>query len=254
MGRELAILFAKNNYKVGIIGRRENLLIELTHTYPDAFIAQILDISKSEAPIVLDSLVRKLGGLDILVMTAGFGEPYERLNNHVTQKIIQINVTGFTNVIDWGLNLFIKQGKGHLVSFSSVAGIRGFGIDPAYCASNSFQMNYLEGLRQNIHNTELPISITDVRPGFVEKNTSGVKTRFLITSLDKATQQIYQSIIKKKKVVYVSRRWAIVALLLTIIPRKLYLKILSQYIRKETRLKESKVINISSPSNQSLVS
>ncbi|MCF8379575.1 MAG: SDR family NAD(P)-dependent oxidoreductase [Bacteroidales bacterium] len=241
MGKELAIKLSNNGYKVGIVGRRGMLLQKMLDSNPNAFVAQTLDISDKETPYVLENLVRSLGGLDLLVITAGFGEPYERLNNHITQKIININVLGFTNVVDWGLNFFLNQGNGHFVSFSSVAGIRGNGIDPAYCASNSFQMNYLEGLRMSIHQTGLPVHVTDIRPGFVEKSTTGVETRFWVTSLEKATNQIYTAILREKRIVYVSPRWRVIAFLLKFIPTTLYVKLLSRYL-VPVKMKPSKLV------------
>ena len=235
MGKELAQLLAKNNYRVGIIGRRENILNEMVASQPESFIARAYDISKAETSAVLKDLTDELGGLDLMVVTAGFGEPYQRLNNNITRKIININIIGFTYITDWVLDFFLKQGHGHLVSFSSIAGMRGFGVDPAYSASNAFQMNYLEALRQNIYQSGVPIHITDVRPGFVEKSTSGVKTRFWITPLEKATRQIYSAIQRKRKIVYISKRWIILAFLLSIIPTTLFLKLISPYVKPKAK-------------------
>ena len=56
--------------------------------------------------------------------------------------------TLFTEIVDWAINYFEKQKKGHLVVISSIAGIRRSRMAPAYNASKAYQINYLEGLRQ----------------------------------------------------------------------------------------------------------
>lgn len=58
------------------------------------------------------------------------------------------NVLGWTYIVDWVMNRFEKQGFGHLVSISSVGGLRGGDIVPACNAIKAFQMNYIEGMRQ----------------------------------------------------------------------------------------------------------
>ena len=69
-----------------------------------------------------------------------------------------------------------------------------------------------------------PIYITDVRPGFVDTAMAKGEGLFWITPLDKAVQQIYRAILRRRKVAYVSKRWKYVALLLRMIPASIYCK------------------------------
>lgn len=231
MGKALALKLAGENYSVGITGRREGLLHELAARHPDKFIPMVIDISDPFTPSKLEQMVQVMGGLDLLILAAGIGIPYEPLNSSVTQQIIRTNVMGFTLVIDWAVDYFLKKGSGHLVSFSSIAGIRGCGIDPAYCASNAFKMNYLEGVRQLIDKTNHSVHLTDIRPGFIEKPDTKIENRFWIYSMDKATEQIYRSILDKKRVVYISRRWGAVATMMNMIPGNIYSRLMSPYIK-----------------------
>jgi NADP-dependent 3-hydroxy acid dehydrogenase YdfG len=233
MGRSLAMKLAREGYRVGIVGRRTERLNQMVRSNPDAFVPLTLDISREDALKSLNTLVRELGGLDMLVMAAAYGFPYNALDHEVTHDIVKTNVLGFSLVIDWGLNLFLEQGYGQLVSFSSIAGMRGSGVDPAYCAAKAFQMNYLEGVRQavDLHNTR--IIITEIRPGFVEKSESHVETRFWIDPLDKATQRIYQGICDHRKVVYLSKRWALIAFLLSLVPKLWLEKLMQGYMQPD---------------------
>ena len=103
-----------------------------------------------------------------------------------------------------------------------VAGLRGNGIAPSYNASKAYQINYLEGLRQKASKLKSSILITDVRPGFVDTAMAKGEGQFWVSSVEKASKQIFNSIQKKKKVVYVTKRWRFIALLLKSIPRIVY--------------------------------
>jgi hypothetical protein len=42
--------------------------------------------------------------------------------------------------------------------------------------------------------------------------------------LEKAVNQMYKAIIRKKKVVYVTKRWRLIAFVLKILPRGIYVR------------------------------
>jgi len=111
-----------------------------------------------------------------------------------------------------------EQGYGHLVNISSIAGIRGNGIAPSYNATKAYQINYLEGLRINAKKYGSSITITDVRPGFVDTAMAKGEGLFWVAPVQKAAEQIFEAIKQKKKVVYITKRWKLIALLLRIIP------------------------------------
>ena len=136
------------------------------------------------------------------------------------------NVIGFTNIADWAFLFFQHQQSGQLVVISSIGGIRGSGVAPAYNATKAFQMNYTEGLRQKAAKLPYPLYITDIRPGFVNTAMAKGEGLFWVASLDKAVCQIYKAIIRKNKVVYISKRWRYIAWFLKIIPSYLYCKMM----------------------------
>ena len=151
--------------------------------------------------------------MDILIFCSGIGELNPELDYLLEKPTLLTNVIGFTNVVDWAFHFFQKQEWGHLIVISSVGGMRGEGIAPAYNASKAYQINYTEGLRKKTAKLPYPIYITDVRPGFVDTAMAKGEGLFWITPLDKAVQQIYRAILRRRKVAYVSKRWKYVALL-----------------------------------------
>src|SRR5699024_1062180 len=125
IGKGLAQLLVKNNYKVGITGRRIELLNELKNENPNSYFTKSFDITDTN--IVgrkSEELVTELGGLDLLIISSGIGDINENLVFEIEEKIINTNVTGFTSVVDWAFNYFEKQKYGHLVAISSIGGLR----------------------------------------------------------------------------------------------------------------------------------
>ena len=114
IGKELAILLADNGYKVGITGRRTELLNELMNKKPDSFLTKTFNITDPKISIEkLNELVTELGGLDLLVISAGIGDINESLDFEIEKLTIDTNVIGFTSIADWTFNYFEKQEFGH---------------------------------------------------------------------------------------------------------------------------------------------
>jgi short-subunit dehydrogenase len=223
IGKGLAESFAANNYKVGITGRRKELLLELKEENPDAYSIKVIDVTDTSSSIQqLEELTNELGGLDLLVMSSGIGEINGALDFEIEKQTIDTNIVGFTAIADWTFNYFEKQQSGHLVLISSIGGIRGSRQAPAYNASKAYQINYTEGLRQKATKLKMPIFITDIRPGLVDTKMAKGEGLFWVMPLEKAVNQMYNAIIKKKKVVYVTKRWRLIAFVLKIIPRGIY--------------------------------
>lgn len=223
IGKALALFLADHGYKVGITGRRNELLVELQQQKPDQFIAKSFDVKDvHDIAEQLETLVYELGGLDLLILSSGTGNFNPNLDFDIEKDTIDTNVAGFTCVIDWAFNFFQTQQFGHLASISSIAGLRGGKAAPAYNASKAYQISYFEALRQKVHKLKMPIALTDIRPGFVATDMAKGPGQFWVASPEKAAQQILDAILQQQKVVYVTKRWRIIALLLKCIPRFLY--------------------------------
>jgi len=223
IGRELALQLMRNGYRVGITGRRKQQLHELKRLHPEDFVDRVFDITDIKSiSRHMQSLVNELGGLDLLVLSSGTGDLNEALEFAIEKNTIDTNVIGFTALTDWTFRYFKEQKKGHLVAITSIAGIRGSRLAPAYNASKAYQINYLEGLRQKSHSLRLPIIVTDVRPGFVDTAMAKAPGQFWVADADEASKQIYNAIRKKKKSAYITRRWRIIAIILRMLPKSLY--------------------------------
>ncbi len=224
IGRELGRQYAAAGHLVGATGRRQEMLDSLQQEYPDRIITACYDATGSQATTHLDAMVQKLGGLDLLIYNAGWGEPMEALDPAVNLATTDINVNAFLTAILYGWQYFVTQGHGHLVTISSIAGNRGNRHSPSYSAAKAFQSIYFEGLYIKAKKMKIPLYITDIQPGFVDtKMAKGPK--FWVAPVEKAARQIIRAIGHKRRLAYITRRWWLVAKLFRWIPGWIYYRI-----------------------------
>jgi Short-chain dehydrogenases of various substrate specificities len=223
IGRALAALWAAEGHLVGITGRREDLLRELTDTCPERYRFRSFDVTDTKNAVAnLEALAASMGGLDIVVISAGGGDVNRSLDFEIEHGMIALNVDAFTCLADWAFNFFAKQGYGQLAAITSVAGMRGSRQAPAYSATKAYQIIYLQGLRQKAYKEHNGIVVTDICPGFVDTPAAKSPVRFWVSPVTKAAEQIYRGLCRGRKVIYVTGRWRIVAWLYRWLPNWLH--------------------------------
>ena len=218
IGKELAHILLYNNFKVGITGIEQNVLEEFHNANSHNLEIKYFDCIKDNNSEKITELVNTLGGLDLLIFSAGIGNLNKNLGFEVENHANKLNVLAFTEIADWSYKFFEKQGYGHFVAISSIAGLFGYRLAPAYHAAKSYQINYLEGLRQRALKSGMPIFVTDIRPGFVDTAMSKGKRRFWVITKEKAAIQMIAIIEKRKDIGYCSMRWQAVAIVLKLLP------------------------------------
>lgn len=223
IGRELAKILLRNEYVVGVMARRVQLLNELRNGAEDTFFVQEIDVADAESAMeILDKFIKEMRGVDLIVISAGTGDINNSLSWPVESQAIRTNVTGFAALANVAMHHFTERGSGHLVGISSIAALRGGRESPAYNASKAFESNYLEGLRQKVRKSGLPITITDIKPGFVKTDMAKGDGIFWAAEPGKAAKQIYDVIKRRKGAAYITRRWTLVAWLMKSLPGFIY--------------------------------
>ncbi len=227
IGRDLAIRLSQDGYNVKITARREELLKELCLEFPKLsyYAFDINDLSSVEEHF--SDIVSDFGVIDLIVHCAGIGFENPELIWKMENDTIATNVLSATRIYDLSFLLFKKQGFGHLVGISSIASLRGNRHSPAYFASKAFQVNYLESLY--LKTKEIAsgkVYVTDIRPGFVDTRMALGDDIFWMSGLKKAVNQTYRAIKCKRRRVYISKRWTLIAWILKIVPSWLIKKIM----------------------------
>jgi short-subunit dehydrogenase len=222
IGREMALLYLKQGCMVGITGRRSQLLQELKMAYPHQVSTSCFDVMESGNLKNLGLLIEQLGGLDLFIYNAGFGDVSAQLDGEIEIITTKTNVIGFVELAPFVFNYFVQKGSGQIAVISSIASIRGNGWAPAYSASKAFISNYAEGLNIKANQLKKDIVVTDVQPGFIGTKLSKGNKRFWVAPPEKAARQIIKAIGQKKRKVYITKRWWLVAKLLPVIPYFIY--------------------------------
>jgi len=222
IGRALAIEFGRRGHAIGVTGRRLELLESLAGEIDGHVFVTQMDVRRTgEAVDALTALIDEMDDVGTIVINSGV-----LLRNAGWDGItsmIDTNVTGFVAMAEEAMRYFRQRGRGHLVGISSIAGIRGGKGTPTYNASKAFVSTYMDGLRHRAVHEKLDIHITDIRPGFVRTAMiEGRANQFWVASPEKAARQIADAVKKKKKRVYITRRWRLIAGLARIVPDRLY--------------------------------
>ena len=222
VGKELAILYAKQNQSVAITARRHNLLDELKTKYPNNIITSAFDVTAGDNEKQIESLIQKLGGLDLLIYNAGYGDPSLELVPETERMTTLTNVNGFVEIVSYAFHYFVQQGHGHIALISSISALRGNSWTPAYSASKAYMSNYAEGLSIKARKLKKDIYITDIKPGFIKTKMAKGNKQFWVAPVDKAALQIIKAIDKKKRVVYITKRWWLIAQIIKWLPYSIY--------------------------------
>ena len=226
IGRELASKYAARGDRVGITARRENLLTELFHQYPRQILTRCFDVTAEGVAGQIKEFIDELGGLDLLIYNAGYGEPSLELQPEIEENTTLTNVNGFVSVVPFVFNFFVEQGFGQIAITSSVAAVRGNGWAPSYSASKAYMSIYAEGLNLKAAKLKKNIVVTDIRPGFVDTKMAKGNGRFWQAPVSKAVDQIMRAIDRKKRVAYITKRWRFVAYLMKLVPYPVYRRIM----------------------------
>ena len=230
IGRTLAFEFSRRGYALGLCARRLELLESLRDELERETQVAIakLDVADLErVPEVLHKLADQLGGVQIVIANAGVGErsyPGEG-TFHLDSKVIETNLLGAMATIDAGTEILKKEGGGQIVGISSVAGFRGLSTTPAYSASKAALSTYMEGIRNNLKQHKIAVTVLNL--GFIDTpiNTHRKSRPFLI-SAEKGARLMADMIEKK---VWSSTvpvwPWALITKLMRLLPERLWSKI-----------------------------
>jgi short-subunit dehydrogenase len=225
IGKALFEKYARGDNRIGIVGRRANLLDELCQKYPSKTITAKADITNlEEIEQAINALHKELEYIDLAIMCSGTGDINATLEYNVERLTIDTNITGWTFVIDRLYNIFVQQGHGHLVAITSAGGLRGEPMAPAYSASKAYQINYMEALRKKAYKSGNHIHVTDIRPGLVNTAMAKGEGLFWVMPVEKAASQIITAIRKQMSKAYVTKRWHILAVINKNLPFALYKK------------------------------
>lgn len=235
IGYGMAEALASRGVPVGVAARHTKALEELRSRYPDKVVCARIDITHRSAPELLEELISRLGGMDIYFHASGIGTENPELDPEKEVDLLKTNVCGFARMICAATRYFRKAGtRGHIAAITSVAGTNSLGRLPAYSASKAFDSKYLLAIEQYVRRERLPITFTDIRPGWI-KTPLVIEDREypMQMTVDHVVPLILKAIVKGKRVAIIDWRWNLLVALWQRIPDSLWLK-LGTYLYDKT--------------------
>jgi NAD(P)-dependent dehydrogenase (short-subunit alcohol dehydrogenase family) len=173
-GRELArAVLQRGDSVVGTL-RREDQAATFEALAPGRAHARVLDVTDAAAiPPLVDGVERDIGPIAVLVNNAGYGlgGAVEELDDAECRQVMETNFFGTLNVIKAVLPHFRRRKAGHIVNFSSMAGIVGIPGFGLYNASKFAVSGLTEALAGEL--APFGIRATVVEPGGFRTNFAG---------------------------------------------------------------------------------
>ena len=227
LGAAVARLLAARGWRVGIAARRAEALERIRAEFATGQIeAEVIDVNSTDAPLRLNELIDRLGGIDLYFHSSGVGRHNQQLDAAVELATVETNVTGFTRMVTAAFNRMASGGRpGHIAVISSVAGTKGLGVAPSYSASKAFDSCYIQALEQLARMRRLPISFTDVRPGFVATPLLNGAPYPMLMDCGHAARCIVRAVLARRHVAVVDWRWRVLVAVWRRVPRWLWRRI-----------------------------
>lgn len=178
IGFAIASALVGAGMRVAITGRDEEHLDRAAHRMAgsmsesiEAVHADVRDYS--EVQRTLDTVVKRFGGLDVLVNNAGVGI-FSRVADMAPEQwaaTLDTNLTGVYNCCHLALPLLRARGGGYIINISSLAGKNAFVGAAAYCASKAGLNAFSEALMLEVRQENIRVSY--IMPGSVATGFSG---------------------------------------------------------------------------------
>ena len=142
---------------------------------------------------------------------------------------IEATYTGAVEVL-LGLAPLLEVGRqgnqtpGHVVVLGSVAGDRGRLKNYVYGSAKAGLATFTAGLRNRLFRSG--VLVTTVKPGFMDTAmTWGLPGLFLVAKPEDAASAILRAALKGKEVVYTPVFWALIMLIIRLIPERIFKKL-----------------------------
>lgn len=186
IGRELAILFAQEGYRIIIVARNEKRLeetAELLREKGSPFVIPIscdLSVVGNAQQLYSDVSSRNVQ-IDVLVNDAGAGEHgfFNETSLEEELAIIQLNVASLVQLTKLFMKEMVERNDGKILQLASIASYQPTPLLAVYAATKAFVLSFTDALINELKGTN--VTMTALIPGatdtefFARANAEHVK-------------------------------------------------------------------------------
>ena len=186
IGEATARLLAQNGEKVVLGARRKERLEKITgEIRATGGVAEfaVCDVVKLSDLVNLVQIAKdKYGKIDVIFNNAGImpSSPLSAIHTQEWNDMVDINIKGVLNGIAAVLPDFVRQKSGHVITNSSIAGLKSFHNAAVYGATKFAVKNIIEVLRMESSAEGTNIRTSTLYPG-------AINTELLNTITDETT-------------------------------------------------------------------
>ncbi|MFE1897173.1 3-oxoacyl-ACP reductase FabG [Streptomyces yangpuensis] len=188
IGRAVVERFLADGYDVGYCHRSRPADADAVERLAAEHGGRVFDASVdvTDADAVrgfLEGTRERLGKIDALVTSAGIVRdgPLVTMDQDAWNSVVDTNLTGTYNVCRAAVFALMKQGRGSIVTVSSVAGVRGSATQANYAASKAGIIGFTKSLSKEVARFGIRANVvapgliaTDMTAGMTAKARDGV--------------------------------------------------------------------------------
>jgi short-subunit dehydrogenase len=184
----------------------------------------VMDLDDTAAhPAMLSAAATSLGAIELALLAHGvLGDQKESEDSYrAAEAVLKTNFLSAVSLITWLANYFEKAASGTLAVISSVAGDRGRKSNYVYGASKGALTIFVDGVRNRIDRAG--VQVLTIKPGFVATPmTAHLAQGPLFAKPSQVAEGIVKAIEKRKDAVYLPSFWAVIMLIIRMIPRRIF--------------------------------
>ncbi len=186
IGKELALLFAKEQYKLVIVARNQQKLQSTADELKENGSPQVTPIScdlsvAGNAQQLYEQIHERGIQIDILINDAGAGEHglFSETSLDEELAIIQLNIASLVHLTKLYLREMMERNEGKILQLASIASYQPTPLLTVYAATKAFVLSFTDALINELKDTN--VTMTALIPGptdtefFIRAHAENVK-------------------------------------------------------------------------------